>query len=143
MGDRDRLRPVSDVPQRVLQLFLAGATYPQIAAAVDVDAEKVPDLVAEAFTASDSTARRSTLLENARAIHLERTEALFKAHWASALRGDHRSAEIVARILERQARSFGVEAQATEGDSVDEISARRAARRAGTTSGSSRAKRQG
>ena len=127
---------MSDVSQRVLNLFLAGATYPQIAAAVDVDAEKVAALVAEAFAASDSTARRSTLLENARAIHLERTEALFKAHWASALRGDHRSAEIVARILERQARSFGAEPQVAEGDSVDEIAARRAARRAGSPSAS-------
>jgi hypothetical protein len=140
MGDRDRLRPVSDVSQRVLNLFLAGATYPQIAAAVDIGVEKVADLVTEAFADHASAARRSTLLENDRAIHLERTEALLKAHWASALRGDHRSAEIVARILERQARSFGAVPQVAEGDSVDEIAARRAARRAGSP-GASRTKR--
>ncbi len=132
---------MNELSQRVLQLFLAGATFPQIASAVDVDEKKVTDIVAAAI--EDSSSRRALLMQNARAIHQERTEALFKAHWAPALRGDHRSAEICRRILERQAQLLGVAAQVMEGDSVDEIAARRAARRAGTTSGSSRAKRPG
>ena len=131
--------------QRVLQLFLAGATYPQIAAAVELESSQaVHDIVcAEMLHTGD---RRGVLMDNFRAVFQERAEALFKAHWPPALRGDHKSAEICRKLLDQQARLFADPAfQTTEykGDTVDEISARRASRRAGPAKGSALPKRSG
>lgn len=125
--------------QKVAGLFLAGATFKQIAQAVGVDEDEIEGIVRAEL--SGSAGRRAILTEEAAAIHQERTEALFRAHWAPAIRGDHRSAEICRRILDRQARELSSEQPVMEGDAVDEISARRAARRAGTATGSSRPKR--
>jgi hypothetical protein len=132
-----------ETQQRVLQLFLAGATYPQIAAAVELDSSQaVHDIVcAEMLHTGD---RRGVLMDNFKAVFQERAEALFKAHWPPALRGDHKSAEICRKLLDQQARLFADPAfQTTEfkGDVVDEIAARRSTRGAGPAKGSPRAKR--
>lgn len=125
--------------QRILQLFLAGATYKQITAAVDVDSAEVHEIVCREL--EESGQRRTVLSDEARAVYQERTEALFKAHWAPALRGDHKSAEICRKILEQHARFFANQEQyESRGNVVDEISARRAARRSGVSAYSSRAK---
>ena len=113
--------------EKVLNLFLAGATYPQIAQATGLDLDKVHSAVVDALAAQQD--RRNALQENYVAVHRERTEALFRAHWGPALRGDHKSAEICNRILERQLRIVADLPQAIESDAVDEIAARRAARR--------------
>ena len=125
--------------QRVLQLFLAGATYQQIAAAVELDAAQVHDIVCAELKQSGD--RRGVLMDNFKAVFQERAEALFKAHWAAALRGDHKSAEICRKVLDQQARLFSNPAFRTldlKGDVVDEIAARRSARRAGGTAYPSR-----
>lgn len=128
--------------QRALQLFLAGATYPQIASAVGADPEHVHDIVCRELEQSGQ--RRTVLVDEAKAIYQERTEALFKAHWAPALRGDHKSAEICRKLLEQQARIFtGQGAVENQGNVVDEIASRRAARRNGTSAYSSRTKDSG
>lgn len=125
--------------QRILQLFLAGATYKQIGAAVELEPAQVHDAVCREL--EDSGARRTVLAGEAKAIYQERTEALFKAHWAPALRGDHKSAEICRKILEQHARLFADhQSLDSRGNVVDEISARRAARRGGASAYSSRAK---
>lgn len=128
-----------DTNHRILQLFLAGASYHQIAQAVEATVDSVHDTVCTELAATDG--RRKVLTEFRYAINLERTEALLKAHWTSALRGDIKSGELCRRILERQL-MYAHNAPATmEGDAVDEIAARRAARRASTTSRASRTKR--
>lgn len=91
--------------QRVLQLFLAGATYRQIAAAVGLSStQTIHEIVRREL--SDAGRRRSVLLEEAKSIYQERSEALFKAHWGPALRGDHKSAEICRRLLDQQSKLF-------------------------------------
>lgn len=123
--------------QRVLQLFLAGATYSQIATATDIDLTAVHETVVRELETTAN--RRGLLAGEGKAVYQERAEALFKAHWAPALRGDHKSAEICRKILEQQARMFASgEATNFKGDVVDEISARRAARRVGTAARSPR-----
>lgn len=121
MADDDR-------NQRVLQLFLAGANYAQIASAVDMDIETVHDLVCQELKRSED--RRTVLSDEARAVYQERSEALFRAHFAPALRGDHKSAEICRRILETQARVFASETQADQpkDDQLDELAKLRARR---------------
>lgn len=119
-----------DTGHKALQLFLAGVTYAQIAETLNVPLAQVDELVAAEFAVTQQ--RRKALIEEASAVHQERTEALFRAHWGPALRGDHKSAEICRRILDRQgAQLFYGEAPTMEGDAVDEIATRRAARRAG------------
>lgn len=121
-----------DKGHKALQLFFAGVTYSQIAESVGVPLAEVHDLVITELGAT--VQRRKALIEEAPAVHQERTEALFRAHWGAALRGDHKSAEICRRILDRQgAQLFYGEAPTMEGDAVDEIATRRAARRAGRT----------
>lgn len=124
---------------RVLQLFLAGATYDKIAGAVGLTVDAVREIVLRDLDAG--SARRAVLTNKAVEVNQERTEALFRAHWGPALSGDHRSAELCRRILERQAMAAEGGAR-SEGDAVDEIAARRAARRAGPTP-RARARRQG
>lgn len=115
--------------QRVLQLFLAGATYQQIAAAVELDSAQVHDIVCDELQQSGD--RRGVLMDNFKAVFQERAEALFKAHWAPALRGDHKSAEICRKILDQQARlfsdpAFGLATATRKGTPLDELAARRA-----------------
>ena len=117
----------ADLADQALKLFLAGATYAQIAQAVECDVDAVGEAVLAGL--AGSAGRREVLDRNARAVAQERTEALFRAHWPSALRGDHRSAELCRRILEKQLEKAG-EAGEVVGDAVDEIAARRASRRA-------------
>jgi hypothetical protein len=114
--------------QRILQLFLAGATYRQIAAAVDLSStQSVHEIVRREL--SEAGRRRSVLLEEAKSIYQERSEALFKAHWGAALRGDHKSAEICRRLLDQQARLFGIAAPEPEvEDEPDELAKLRSRR---------------
>ncbi len=88
---------------QMLQLFIAGATYADIARAVGLKSEgTVHDVVQRelAFAAK----RRGLLTDEAFAILQERTERLFRAHWVKALEGDHKSAEICRKILAQLAR---------------------------------------
>ena len=118
--------------QKVLQLFLAGATYRQIGAAVGLaSTQSVHEIVRREL--SDAGRRRSVLLEEAKAIYQEHSEALFKAHWGPALRGDHKSAEICRRLLDRQAAmlappSESVKPADDEEESPDELARLRARR---------------
>jgi len=117
----------ADRDQRVLQLFIAGATYSQIAAAVEMESTQVHDVVCRELSSSGD--RRSVLSNEAVAVYQERSEALFRAHWAPALRGDHKSAEICRKILEQQSRLFGSQdlaAAPKKGTALDELAARRA-----------------
>jgi hypothetical protein len=76
-------------------------------------------------------------------LHQERSERLLQAHWAPALKGDHRSAELCRRLLDQTTRLHGLYADAApplpaptgqiEDDGDDELSRLRAARRSGST----------
>lgn len=125
---------VAERDAKVLQLFVAGASYRQIAAAVGVaSAEVVHEIVRREI--EQTAARREVLAESASAVFVERSEALFRAHWGPALRGDHKSAEICRRILEQQGRMFAAEPQAPSGEpdtvedsTFDELARRRTGR---------------
>jgi len=86
----------------ILRLFIAGSSYRQIARAVNVSLTTVHRVVQKQLAAGAK--RRELLSDEALAIHTERTERLFQAHWTKALSGDHRSAELCRRILAQQAR---------------------------------------
>ena len=99
---------------RALALFVGGATYKQIAVTIGLrSASAAHTIVQQALAASAQ--RRALLSDEALAIHQERQERLLLAHWTRALGGpdkepDHRSAEIVRRILGQQAKLYGLDA---------------------------------
>lgn len=101
---------------KVLEMFVRGATYRQIAAqgfsgcATPGAAHKIVEKGLR-----EAAQRRALLSDEAFGIHQERQERLLAAHFGRALGRagvdpDHRSAELVRRILAQQARLYGLEA---------------------------------
>lgn len=97
--------------QRILQLWISGASYPRIAQLVELSARQVERIVRTALAAGAS--RRALLTEEALAVHQERFDTLFGAHWGRALEGDHRSAELCRRMLDQSAKLHGLYADAS------------------------------
>lgn len=105
---------------RALALFVGGATYKQIAATIGLRSTSAAHTIVQQALAA-SAQRRALLSDEALAIHQERQERLLLAHWTRALGGrgengevvepDHRSAEIVRRILAQQAKLYGLDAE--------------------------------
>lgn len=90
---------------QILQMFLAGASYPAIANAVGLKSVgTVHDIVQAELAAAG--ARRGLLTDEAFAVWQERTERLFRAHFGRAVEGDHKSAEICRKILAQQASMY-------------------------------------
>jgi len=91
----------------VVKLFLAAASYRDIAAVVGLRSpQSVGNIVAREL--SGSAPRRDLLTDEAFAVGQERSERLFEAHWARALEGNYRSAEVCRKILGHQATVYGV-----------------------------------
>ncbi len=93
---------------RILDMFLAGATYRQIATAVGLKSpQSVHNVVDRELKAAAQ--RRGVLTDEAFSVYIERTEALFRAHYPAAMRGDYKSSVICDRMLARQGRLFGLD----------------------------------
>lgn len=97
--------------QEILQLWIAGATYPRIAQVVGLTGRRVEQIVRAALAAGAS--RRALLTEEALAVHQERFDQLFGAHFDRALKGDHKSAELCRRMLDQNAKLNGLYADAS------------------------------
>lgn len=52
--------------------------------------------------------RRDALADEALGVFIERSEALFAAHFKQALKGDYKSSLLCDRIMSRQARLYGL-----------------------------------
>lgn len=120
--------------EQCFRLFLAGSTYAQIAKAVGLKSTgHVHQIVKRQLY--DTRVRRNLLTDQALAIHQERQERLLQAFWVEALKGDQRSAEICAKILDQQCRVYGLlkstpaGEKTMEDDTFDELARRRASRR--------------
>lgn len=81
-------------------------SYPRIAAVVELSARQVERIVRTALAAGAS--RRALVTEEALAVHQERFDQLFGAHFGRALEGDHRSAELCRRMLDQSAKLHGL-----------------------------------
>jgi hypothetical protein len=93
---------------QVLQLWLSGASHRSIAAVVGLRSHRsVGNIVQRALGGSSD--RRELLTDEAFAIWQERTERLFQGHWAAALDGDHRSAELCRKLLAQMALVYGLQ----------------------------------
>ena len=92
----------------VLRLFLAGWSQRQIGRHPQVRlAQSTVGEVIRREIALDGP-HRDELARQARAIYVERTNALLRVHFPKALDGDVSAAELVRKILDRQARLDGL-----------------------------------
>lgn len=91
---------------KVMQLFIAGASYRQIGETLGMAHTNVDKVVRREM--AKAARRRDALADEALGVFIERSEALFKAHYPRALRGDYRSSVICDRIIGRQARLYGL-----------------------------------
>lgn len=89
--------------RRALKLFLAAATYETIAEQLACTVDEAAELVQAAIAASPVAMDQSP----ARILELERLDALHRAVWAKALRGDVAAVDRVLRIQEARQRMLG------------------------------------
>lgn len=91
----------------VLRLVLAGASYREAARAVGLRSPTSVSNIVKRELARDG-GWRSSLPENAAALHIERSEALWQKAFPAALAGDINAANRCVRLLEAQARLYGL-----------------------------------
>lgn len=101
---------------RVLQMYIAGATYRDIGERLGMSHTNVDKVIRREM--AKAAKRRDLLADQALATFVERTEAIFKAHFPNALRGDYKASVICDRILARQARLYGLTEGAGAGTSM-------------------------
>lgn len=100
-----------------LRLFVAGASYQQIADKYDVSLSTVKDVMRRALKLAQE--ERRELADAALQLHIERLEIMLNAHMPIALnvRGDHAKAkasgDLVLRTLDRLARLQGLDTPQT------------------------------
>lgn len=94
---------------KALELALAGASYEQIAKACGYQhrssAMRIVKLAIKKWSPIDSADA-----EAMRDVELARLDRLQAAHWSKALKGDHRSTEMILRIMRRRSLLIGLDA---------------------------------
>lgn len=91
---------------QILQMFIAGKSEMEIAKAVDTDRSLVNRLLKDALK---ETAQHRELLSNqALSVYVTRLETLIEAAWAKVEEGDLKAIEVARRLLEQQAKLYGL-----------------------------------
>ena len=91
--------------QQAIQLRAAGASYREIGQALDIDHTWARRIVLDGLNEA-----HSGNVEELRKEQGDRLERMLRGVYPAAVQGDHRSILSVLRILERQARLFGLDA---------------------------------
>jgi hypothetical protein len=93
--------------ERVMRQIVAGCSYRDFARAVGLRSpQSVGNIVAREMGRAGGS--RGVITEFGRAVFVERSEALLCACWPAAMAGDHRAAELCERVLDEQARFYGL-----------------------------------
>ena len=91
---------------QMLQMFISGHSENEIAKAVDTDRSLVNRVLKECLK---DTARHRELLNNqALSVYVTRRETLIQAAWDKVEEGDRKAIEVARRLLENQARLYGL-----------------------------------
>lgn len=119
--------------RRVVRLVLAGLTYAEVAQQVGLRSPaSVSNIIDRELGAEQ---RRALGSGHAAALLLERSEALWSAHYPRALQGDHRSAVVCLRVMAQQQRALAASAGTDDDDDLidddpeDELAAYRIGRK--------------
>jgi len=91
----------------VLRMFLAGASYRQIARRVGLRSpQSIANIIRRELRSGAGPGTPVT--EVGRAVFIERSEALLAAAWAGAMAGDLDAGEECLQLLSQQARFYGL-----------------------------------
>jgi hypothetical protein len=91
---------------QILQLFIAGKSEMEIAKAVDTDRSLINRLLKDCLK---ETAEHRELLNNqALSVYVTRLETLIEAAWVKVDEGDLKAIEVARRLLEQQAKLYGL-----------------------------------
>lgn len=94
---------------KALELALSGANYDAIAKACGYrHRSSAMRIVRSAIAKWAPVDPRDA--EALRDLSLARLDRLIQAHWTKALKGDHRSTEMILRVMRRQAQMMGLDA---------------------------------
>ena len=110
-----------------LELRKAGASVDRIADALDFAD------VDEASAAIQRALHDAPAIDDAHRLELERLDAMQRALWPAALKGNRPAVESCLSIMERRARLLGLDGkrdEKPEGDRIDQIAEQRKKRRA-------------
>lgn len=100
---------------RVMEMFYAGESYREIAAAVGLRSKtSVGNIVERGLAATGD--RRGLLTDEAHSVWLERFESLWGANWPLARNGDRYAASECRRLLGQWASVFGLSRKVTFAD---------------------------
>jgi hypothetical protein len=120
--------------ERAVELRLAGATYHQIAKELGYNSHTSAMRAVEAAIAR-RTSESAALIK---AQELARLDQMLLGLWPAARRGDALAVDRVLRVMDRRARYLGLDVDKgaatteVEGSPLDDLAARRAARRSTT-----------
>lgn len=112
MADEKKRGPKLTPDQRelrnaqILQMFIAGKSEMEIAKAVDTDRSLVNRLLKEAL--KDTAQHRELLNNQALSVYVTRLETLIQAAWQKVEQGDLKAIEVARRLLEQQAKLYGL-----------------------------------
>lgn len=112
MADEKKRGPKLTPEQRelrnaqILQLFIAGKTEMEIAQAVDTDRSLVNRFVKDAL--KETAQHRELLNTQALSVYVTRLETLIQAAWEKVEQGDLKAIEVARRLLEQQAKLYGL-----------------------------------
>lgn len=103
---------------KALAMFVAGYTYKQIGEVIGLKSYNGVGAIIKRELAA-AAQRRALLSDEAFSIYQERTERLFNAYWAPALRGDIKAAAICGKLLQQEARLYGIDSTVSAPVDVD------------------------
>lgn len=98
---------INDRRARVMELFVQGNSYQQIATTLDVPVTRIYTDVRAAM--AEDAKNRAELAGNARELLIQRSEQLWQRVWKEVDRGSIRAMEVAVKVLERQAKLYAVE----------------------------------
>lgn len=104
---RDPLVKIED-QRRVVALWVAGASVPEISEALDVSRETVRRIRNDAL--EEAMPARDTAVAAAREIELQRLDRLQRGHWSAATTGHVGSARVVLACIDARAKLLGLHA---------------------------------
>jgi len=112
MADEKKRGPKLTSEQRelrnaqILQMFIAGKSEMEIAKSVDTDRSLVNRLLKDAL--KETAQHRELLSTQALSVYVTRLETLIEAAWEKVEQGDLKAIEVARRLLEQQAKLYGL-----------------------------------
>ena len=93
---------------QAMSLRLKGLTFREIGEQMGISKQHANEYVQQAL--AETLKERQELADEVRQLTKERLDALLSAHWEKALAGSKESSELALKLIDRQAKLFGLDA---------------------------------